>query len=105
MKNWLLGIAFLVPAVLVSGGRLQAQDAQSLAMKHMTCVISNAAKLDDGKMAPQELAKLVEPHCHDEHVAAEAAVGVSAEGAAAIESDHTLAAVLFYRSRAKALGH
>ena len=70
-------------------------------MDHVACVFTNAIKLDDGKMEPQALAKLVQPICHEKHVAAEAAVGVSAEQAQNVEYDHTLAAVMLYRSRVR----
>jgi hypothetical protein len=56
-------------------------------------------------MDPKELAEKVQPFCHDAHLAAEAAVGVSAEQAQKIEYDHTLAAVLVFRSRERAAGH
>ncbi len=94
-----------VPVLFIIGSAHAQNDAQSLVMEHMACVFANAGRIDDLQMDPKELATKVQPLCHNAHVAAEAAVGVSADQAQNIEYDHTLAAVLLFRSREKAVGH
>jgi hypothetical protein len=93
------------PMLFIIGNAHAQNDAQSLAMEHMACVFANAGRIDDLQMDPKELAAKVQPLCHNAHVAAEAAVGVSADQAQKLESDHTLAVVLLFRSRENAVGH
>ncbi|MDR3499113.1 MAG: hypothetical protein P4L72_07790 [Parvibaculum sp.] len=86
-------------------------DAETAVRNHMQCVIDNAAKLDDRSMAAEELAKLIMPLCHKEHLLAVQATSslgtqkASGEGTETRELDHTTAAVLIYRDRLESAEH
>jgi hypothetical protein len=96
--------SFLGLVLVVSGftGALGADMSPAIAVQaHLACVSNNVAKLDDGKMAPDDLAKMIVPLCHDEHTAAMKATNGDPD-AQQVEFSHTMAAVMLARARLKA---
>jgi hypothetical protein len=97
----------LIVASVTEGALAADSDAQSAVKTHMECVANNASKMDDGQMDPKRLAELIQPHCHAEHEFAmqtaspEKWKATSEDWARKLELDHTIAAILFYRSRLK----
>lgn len=67
--------------------------------KHMECVADKTAKVDNGRMTAQEIAKIVQPLCHSEHEAAMLASmpekwrSLTSEQSQDLEFAHTEAAV------------
>ncbi len=93
-------MAALILALAIAQG-VPAGDAAVRA--HLECVHDQVAKLDDGRMDPQRLAKTILPLCHAEHEAAVQATGGSParfdKDRQELELMHTWAAVLLARQR------
>jgi hypothetical protein len=82
-----------------------AADTTQAVKVHMECVMSNAMRIDDGRMAATRLAEMIRPLCRAKHEAAmQASLGQSwnttpKAKARELELNHTVAAVALYRSR------
>jgi ABC-type transporter MlaC component len=106
MTNQNKALSVIVLTLLLASTAISA-DAQATVQAHMECVMSRAAKIDDGQMGASSLAKLILPFCHVEHEAAMNASSTQAwrttpkEQAQKLELDHTTAAVQFYRARVR----
>lgn len=93
----LAAFGILIPFTAVAAG----PGVEAAVRAHMECVWKNAAKMDDGRMDPKQLAQLLLPLCRAEHEAAMhlATPQASEEGIRELEFPHTLAAVFAYRGR------
>ena len=92
----------------VAIGLVLAQDSVSIdnaVQGHLNCVRAYVAKLDDGRIPANRLAKLIVPLCHAEHEAAmqasekESWQRTPEQDRHDVEIEHTLAAIQWARSQ------
>jgi hypothetical protein len=89
----------LIAILLLSGTCGALGEAPDNYFTHLQCIETNIGKFDDGKIAPEEIAKLIVPLCHDVYLREFERFNKGKVPTPEEEQTETVRGVVFVRSR------